>query len=227
VETGSPWRPGKDGPSSEMFGVDLGIAAEGDAFPRAVFGIFLRRGPRSLLHRRSPTCAGVHGLWFLAVRSNERAAAAAGMRRTSREALAFGWPFLAGPGWLPARLSAQRSGEQLRRVRIVGAARHDVFRRHRQRRRRAACRAFARVVCDRGHGQESSRYQFAVNGVALIIVAVLYRRRHQRRRRLVAPSPDRAPVEPAVGTAAPVTLTSSRSPFEPEPVRPVNPSGLR
>jgi ABC-type branched-subunit amino acid transport system permease subunit len=76
--------------SPSFLGIDLGIAAKGAAYPRWQFGVFVivvvalcALAVANL--RRSTT-----GLRWLAVRSNERAAAAAGVDVTSMKFLAFG-----------------------------------------------------------------------------------------------------------------------------------------
>jgi branched-subunit amino acid ABC-type transport system permease component len=168
---------GKEVPPPELFGADLGIAAEGDAFPRAVFGIVcvvvlalccaavanLRRGPT--------------GLAFLAVRSNERAAAAAGVDVRGVKLAAFGISsFLAGMGgcllaYQRQALSASsfavfESLALLALTYLAGIASIAGA---------LVAGAFAKGgLVTVAMGQESSQYQFAVQGVALVLVAILY-----------------------------------------------------
>jgi branched-subunit amino acid ABC-type transport system permease component len=168
---------GKDVPPPELFGVDLGIAAEGDAFPRAVFGVvcvvaltLCCVGVANL--RRGPT-----GLAFLAVRSNERAAAAAGIDVRRVKLLAFGISsFLAGLGG--CLLAYQRQA--------LSASSFAVF----ESLALLALTYLAGIATIAGAlvaglfakggllttamGSESSQYQFAINGIALIVVAIVY-----------------------------------------------------
>src|SRR4051812_12133281 len=89
---------GKDIPSPTLFGVDLGIA-HGDAYPRAIFGVFVLVvvclvGLLVARLRNAPA-----GRMFIAVRSNERAAAAAGINVARTKLLAFALSaFIAGLG---------------------------------------------------------------------------------------------------------------------------------
>lgn len=80
---------GTRAPEPRLGGLDLGIAARGDAYPRAAFGILVVVALATCCLavanlRRSPT-----GLRWLAVRSNERAAAAAGIDVGGTKLLAF------------------------------------------------------------------------------------------------------------------------------------------
>lgn len=168
---------GKDVPPPELFGVDLGIAAEGDAFPRAVFGIFCVFVLALCCVAIANLRRGSTGLWFLAVRSNERAAAAAGIDVRRVKLSAFGLAsFLAGLGgcllaYQRQALSASSFAvfeslallamTYLAGIASVGGA--------------LLAGAFAKGgLLTVAMGQGSSKYQFAVNGVALIVVAVLY-----------------------------------------------------
>lgn len=89
---------GKKLPSPELFGWDIGIA-KGQDFPRAVFGIFVLAvvclvGLLVARLRNAPA-----GRMFIAVRSNERAASAAGIDVARTKLLAFGLSaFIAGLG---------------------------------------------------------------------------------------------------------------------------------
>ena len=89
---------GQDIPSPSLFGLDLGIA-RGDAYPRVIFGVFVLVvvclvGLLVARLRNAPA-----GRMFIAVRSNERAAAAAGIDVARTKLLAFGLSaFIAGLG---------------------------------------------------------------------------------------------------------------------------------
>ena len=89
---------GRNIPSPSFFGIDLGIA-RGTDYPRTVFGLFLLVvvivvGILIARLRNSST-----GRMLLAVRSNERAAAASGISVTRAKLLAFGISsFIAGLG---------------------------------------------------------------------------------------------------------------------------------
>src|SRR4051794_6557288 len=89
---------GRDVPSPKLFGLDLGIA-KGHAYPRVIFGVFLLfvvsgRGLPAARLRRAPA-----GGMMIAVRSNERAAAAAGINVAATKMLGFGLSaFIAGIG---------------------------------------------------------------------------------------------------------------------------------
>src|SRR3954470_13135869 len=89
---------GKDIPSPTIFGLDLGIA-HGNAYPRVVFGVFVLVVVClvGLLVARLRTAPA--GRMFIAVRSNERAARAAGIDVARTKLLAFGLSaFIAGIG---------------------------------------------------------------------------------------------------------------------------------
>jgi ABC-type branched-subunit amino acid transport system permease subunit len=89
---------GRDAPDPTLFGIDLGIA-KGDAYPRVIFGVMLLVivclvGLLVARLRNAPA-----GRMFIAVRSNERAAAAAGIDVARTKLLAFGLSaFIAGLG---------------------------------------------------------------------------------------------------------------------------------
>jgi ABC-type branched-subunit amino acid transport system permease subunit len=164
-------------PPPELFGVDLGISAVGDGFPRAAFGILCVVGLALCAVaianlRRSPT-----GLRFLAVRSNERAAAAAGVDVTRTKLFAFAVSaFMAGIGgtllaYQRQALSADSFAvfESLALLAVTylagiaaigGALIAGVL----------AQGGLLTVALD----SDSSQYQFAINGIALIAVAILY-----------------------------------------------------
>jgi ABC-type branched-subunit amino acid transport system permease subunit len=89
---------GRDVASPRLFGWDIGIA-KGDAYPRVIFGVFLLVvvcliGLLVARLRRAPA-----GRMLIAVRSNERAAAAAGINVAAAKMLGFGLSaFIAGIG---------------------------------------------------------------------------------------------------------------------------------
>jgi ABC-type branched-subunit amino acid transport system permease subunit len=89
---------GSDIPSPTLFGLDLGIA-KGESYPRVIFGVFVLvmaclTGLLVARLRNAPA-----GRMFIAVRSNERAAAAVGINVARTKLLAFGLSaFIAGLG---------------------------------------------------------------------------------------------------------------------------------
>ncbi len=157
--------------------MDLGIAASGADFPRPAFGILTVVVLALCAVAVANLRRGSTGIWFLAVRSNERAAAAAGIDVRRTKLAAFGVSsFLAGIGG--CLLAYQRQAlsvssfavfeslallamTYLAGIASVGGA--------------LLAGAFAKGgLLTMALGQESSRYQFALNGVALMVVAVLY-----------------------------------------------------
>ena len=92
-------RGGSQVPAPKLFGVDLGISAVGSDFPRKPFGILcvvvLALSCLAVANLRK----GGTGLQWLSVRSNERAAASAGIDVTATKLRAFALSsFLAGLG---------------------------------------------------------------------------------------------------------------------------------
>lgn len=89
---------GRDVPSPTIFGWDIGIA-HGHSYPRVIFGVWVLAivclvGLLVARMRNAPA-----GRMFIAVRSNERAAAAAGINVARTKLLAFGLSaFIAGLG---------------------------------------------------------------------------------------------------------------------------------
>lgn len=164
-----------------IFGVDLGISARGDAFPRRSFGVLVLlvlavalivviRLRRSMVGRR-----------WLAVRSNERAAAASGMsvQRIKLEAFAVS-SFLAGTGGIliayrrelvsPGSFGVLESIVALAIAYLAGIA--------------APLGALLAGALAAGglltalldsFGDGASDRQFAINGLLLIIAAIRYR----------------------------------------------------
>src|SRR4051794_22582835 len=99
---------GRDVASPSLFGWDIGIA-KGDHYPRVIFGIFLLVvvclvGLLVARLRRAPA-----GRMLIAVRSNERAAAAAGINVAAAKMLGFGLSgFIAGIGGTPFASQQQK-----------------------------------------------------------------------------------------------------------------------
>lgn len=168
---------GKDVSPPTFLGADLGISAQGDDFPRAVFGLVCVAVLALCAVAVANLRRGSTGLWFLAVRSNERAAAAAGIDVQRVKLAAFGLAsFLAGLGgcllaYQRQALSASsfavfESLALLAMTYLAGIA--------------SVGGALLAGVFAKGGlltvamGQGSSQYQFAINGVALIVVAILY-----------------------------------------------------
>lgn len=171
---------GTDVPPPEFFGVDLGIAARGTDFPRPAFGILCvvvtaLAGLLVANYRRSTT-----GLRFLAVRANERAAAASGIdvARTKLTAFAVS-SFLAGlAGCLLAYQRQTISGDSFLVflslsflaltylggiAGVSGAVIAGLL----------AQGGLLTVALDQTGG-DAAEYQFAISGVALVAVAVAY-----------------------------------------------------
>jgi ABC-type branched-subunit amino acid transport system permease subunit len=168
-------------PTPEIFGFDLGITDTGDAFPRPAFGIVCvvvtALAAVAVAHlRQSPT-----GRRWLAVRANEQAAAAAGVDVTKAKLSAFAFSsFLAGLGGTllayatPNALSVDSFGvfESLAILSLTyigGIA--------------SVAGAFVAGVISQGglltavtsrSGGDPSELQFALNGLVLIVVAVLF-----------------------------------------------------
>ena len=168
-------------PDPKVGGLDLRIAAKGSGYPRGAFGIYvvvvtvLCAVAVSNL-RRSRT-----GLGWLAVRANERAAAAAGIDVTRAKLIAFAASaFLAGVAGTLTAYQRQTLSETSFQVfaslaalaitYLMGVA--------------AVSGAFAAglvaplgvlVLLRSGHlPTEVSRYEFATSGLLLIVVAVVY-----------------------------------------------------
>jgi ABC-type branched-subunit amino acid transport system permease subunit len=164
-------------PEPELFGVDLGISATGSDFPRAVFGVVCVVSVAIIAVLIAHLRRGGTGLRFVAVRTNERAAAAAGIDVTRTKLSAFALSaFLAGIGgtllaYQRQALSADSFAvfESLALLALTylagiasigGALLAGVL----------AQGGLLSVALD----SESSPYQFAINGVALIVVAIVY-----------------------------------------------------
>jgi branched-subunit amino acid ABC-type transport system permease component len=165
--------------SPAVLGIDLGIDARGAAFPRWQFGVFVIivvAGCVLLVAnlRRSTT-----GLRWLAVRSNERAAAAAGIDVAAMKCLAFGVASaLAGVGGVLTAYQLTRLSPDVFLVfgalatlallylggvgRIAGAL-------------IAGAMASGGLLTQTlgGNGSVGSRYQIALSGVVLIVVTIV------------------------------------------------------
>jgi len=177
-----PWFVGDHNvPEPKVGGIDLSIAAKGSGYPRPAFGIYVvvvavlcAVGVANL--RRSRT-----GLGWLAVRANERAAAAAGVNVSRAKLMAFAVSaFLAGVAGTLTAYQRQTLSETsfavfaslaaLAITYLMGVA--------------AVSGAFAAgLVAPLGvfillrSGElptEVSRYEFATSGLVLIVVAVAY-----------------------------------------------------
>ncbi len=165
-------------PEPRLFGVDLGIAARGDAYPRPAFGLLCLMvvgacGVFVANLRRSPT-----GLRWLAVRANERAAAAAGIDVARAKLAAFAVSsFLVGlAGSLLAyerqtlSVSTFTVFQSLGYLAVtyiggVAAITGAVL---------AGGLTQGGLVTQLTGGDATSQYQFALNGVVLIVVAIVY-----------------------------------------------------
>lgn len=169
-----------DVPRPTIVGVDLGLTARGASNFRPAFGLFalvVASGSALLVAnlRRSAT-----GMRWLAVRANERAAAAAGINVAATKLSAFGTAaFLAGLGgvllaYQLSSLSAQNFAvigalASLALVYLGGIASLG-----------GACLAGMLATggvltkLNGGVAGSASQYQFAVSGIVLIAIAVLY-----------------------------------------------------
>lgn len=168
---------GTDVPQPELFGIDLGITAAGAEFPRRIFGVVCILSFALLAVAVSNLRRGATGLRWLAVRSNERAAAASGIDVTRTKLTAFAVSsFLAGLGGALLAYQAQtvsassfavfNSLALLAMTYLGGIA-------------SVAGALVAGALADGGvvnrlSGGAASETQFAVNGLALIVVAILY-----------------------------------------------------
>ena len=164
-------------PRPRLFGLDLGIGATGADFPRPAFGVLCLVVLVAVIVAVANLRRGPTGLRWLAVRANERAASAAGtdVRRTKLEAFALS-SFIAGLGgsllaYQYDTLSVSSFGvfaslallatTYLGGIASIGGA------------------IVAGVVADGGVltaliGTTSSGATYAVNGLALIVIVVVY-----------------------------------------------------
>ncbi len=207
--------------------LDLDVAARGDAFPRVAFGVcaLVALALAGLLVanlRRSPT-----GLRWLAVRGNERAAAAAGIdvARTKLGAFAVSSALAGLGGTLVALQRSQLSAESflvllslsllaLTYLGGIASLTGALV---------AGALATGGVVTVVGGGAESSQGQFALTGLALVAATVLAPDGLRGRasatwawalRRWPRPSGGRATVgvDPDVGAAAAVAVPLAAAP---------------
>jgi len=168
---------GADVPQPELFGIDLGITAAGDAFPRKAFGIVCVLSLALLCVAVANLRRGGTGLRWLAVRANERAAASTGVDVTRTKLGAFATSsFLAGLGGSFLAYQAQtvsvgsfavfNSLALLAMTYLGGIA-------------SIAGALVAGLLASGGvvtelSGGSSSETQFAVNGLMLMVIAVVY-----------------------------------------------------
>jgi ABC-type branched-subunit amino acid transport system permease subunit len=211
-------------PRPRLFGIDLGIQATGDAFPRPAFGILavvvLAAATLVVAHLRR----GRTGLRWLAVRGNERAAAAAGVdvRQVKLRAFALSSALAGLGGTLLAyeydTLSVNSftvfQSLALLAVTYLGgiASLGGVL---------VAGVMTQGGVLTAAIGGESSQAQFAINGLLLIVVAVVYPEgisgaigafvARARRRRVTSESTDGPPQPTEHGSRAPASPEASRS----------------
>lgn len=163
-------------PPARLFGIDLDIAALGDDYPRRAFGLMVVVVTASLLLMAVTFGRGPTVRRWLAVRGSERAAAAVGISVGRVKLAAFAMSaFVAG---LAGALTAyQRQTLSVRSFDSFGAI-------------VAVAIAYlagiatplgamaAGVLASGGvltllAGSEASRYQFAVNGVMLVVAAIV------------------------------------------------------
>lgn len=164
-------------PRPRLFGIDLGIGASGSDFPRPAFGVLCLMVLVLAAVAVANLRRGSTGLRWLAVRANERAAAAAGtdVRRTKLEAFALS-SFIAGLGgtllaYQYNTLSVNSFGvfaslALLATTYLGGIA-------------SIAGALFAGLIADGGVltaalGSTGSGATYAVNGLALMVIVVVY-----------------------------------------------------
>ena len=129
-------------PDPTLFGIDLGVRAQGTTSPAGSSALLvLVVLTLAALAVANLTRSGT-GRAFLAVRSNERAAASLGVNVAAAKLVAFALSsFLAGLGGALIGYSrGQLSADSFTRVRRPGVPRVRLPRRHHQRRRRAGRR---------------------------------------------------------------------------------------
>lgn len=162
-----------------ILGLDLGIDARGAAFPRWQFGVFVIVVVAVCLILVANLRRSTTGLRWLAVRSNERAAAAAGIDVTAMKLLAFGVASaLAGIGGVLTAYELTRLSPDVFLVfgalatlallylggvgRIAGAL-------------IAGALASGGLLTQAlgGNGSVGSKYQVALSGVVLIVVTIV------------------------------------------------------
>jgi ABC-type branched-subunit amino acid transport system permease subunit len=168
---------GTDVPEPSLFGFDLGIAASGGDFPRAVFGVVCVLTVAALAATVANLRRSTIGLKLLAVRANERAAASSGIDVARTKLFTFAISsFLAAVGgtllaYQRQALSAESFAvfESLALLAVTYLAGIASI----------SGALLAGALADGGLvtvalGDDTSRHQFALNGIALVVVAVLY-----------------------------------------------------
>lgn len=197
-------------PAPSLFGIDLGIAAIGNAYPRRSFGLMVVVVTAVVVLLAVGLGRSATVRRWLAVRSNERAAAALGVSVTQVKLAAFACSaFLAG---LAGALTAyQRQTLSVRSFDSFGAI------------VALAIAYLAGIATPLGalvagalatggvvtvlSGANASRYQFAVNGVLLVVAAIALpdgivgRVSRRTTRTAPAPSTPRDDRSPAPSTA--------------------------
>ncbi len=171
---------GARAPEPGMFGIDLGISASGDAYPRLAFGILVLAAMMVSMAIVVNLRQGATGRRWLAVRANERAAEAAGIPvaqvKLGATAVAAALAGLAGVllAYQQQIVSAGSYGalQSLIAVAIAYLAGIAI----------PAAALLAGVLATGGLltvvldavNEGSSQYQFAVNGLLLMVVAVRF-----------------------------------------------------
>jgi branched-chain amino acid transport system permease protein len=164
-------------PRPRLFGIDLGIQATGDAFPRPAFGVLCIVVVMSAALVVARLRRGSTGLRWLAVRGNERAAAAAGIdvRQVKLRAFALS-SLLAGIGGtllayqydtLSVNSFTVFQSLALLAITYLGgiASLGGVL---------VAGLLAQGGVLTAAMGGDSSQTQYAINGLLLIVVAAIY-----------------------------------------------------
>jgi len=165
--------------SPRIFGLDLGINAKGAAYPRWEFGVFVIVVVALCVLAVANLRRSTTGLRWLAVRSNERAAAAAGVDVTSMKLLAFAVASaLAGVGGVLTAYQLTRLSPDVFLVfgalatlallylggvgRIAGALIAGAL---------ASGGLLTQMLG--GNGSTGSEYQLALSGIVLVIVTIV------------------------------------------------------
>ena len=167
-------------PEPHLFGINLGISAPGDAYPRVAFGVLVLLAMVAAMAVVVNLRQGATGRRWLAVRANERAAEACGIPvaqvKLGATAVAAALAGLAGVllayqqqvvsagsyGALQSLVAvaiAYLAGIAIPAAALVAGA--------------LAAGGLLTVVLD-AINPDSSKYQFAINGLLLMVVAVRY-----------------------------------------------------
>lgn len=171
---------GARAPEPGLFGIDIGISASGDAYPRVAFGVLVLAAMMVSTAIVVNLRQGATGRRWLAVRANERAAEAAGIPvaqvKLGATAVAAALAGLAGVllAYKQQTVSAGSYGalQSLIAVAIAYLAGIAI----------PAAALLAGVLATGGLltvvldavNEGSSQYQFAVNGLLLMVVAVRF-----------------------------------------------------